>query len=73
MVGYDILKCPPKYSLTSSTSSFSGHSSLMDETAAGAIEFIDMPMEDDEFEAGEAFGSFESARINQLLTLAKFA
>ncbi len=31
-------------------------------TAAGAIEFIDMPMEDDEFEAGEAFGSLESAK-----------
>lgn len=31
-------------------------------TAAGAIEFIDMPEEDDEFEAGEAFGSLESAK-----------
>ena len=31
-------------------------------TAAGAIEFIDMPMEDDEFEAGDAFGSLESAK-----------
>lgn len=31
-------------------------------TAAGAIEFIDMPVEDDEFEAGEAFGSLESAK-----------
>ncbi len=30
--------------------------------AAGAIEFIDMPMEDDEFEAGDAFGSLESAK-----------
>ena len=31
-------------------------------TAAGAIEFIDMPEEDDEFEVGEAFGSLESAK-----------
>lgn len=31
-------------------------------TAAGAIEFINMPEEDDEFEAGEAFGSLESAK-----------
>ena len=31
-------------------------------TAAGAIEFIDMPEEDDEFETGEAFGSLESAK-----------
>ena len=31
-------------------------------TAAGAIEFIDMPEEDDEFDAGEAFGSLESAK-----------
>ncbi len=31
-------------------------------TAVGAIEFIDLPMEDDEFEAGEAFGSMESAK-----------
>lgn len=30
--------------------------------AAGNIEFIDLPMEDDEFEAGEAFGSLESAK-----------
>lgn len=30
--------------------------------AAGEIEFIDLPMEDDEFEAGEAFGSLESAK-----------
>ncbi len=30
--------------------------------AAGSIEFIDLPMEDDEFEAGEAFGSLESAK-----------
>ncbi|RLG28004.1 glycine cleavage system protein H, partial [Methanosarcinales archaeon] len=30
-------------------------------TATGEIEFIDLPMEDDEFEAGEAFGSIESA------------
>jgi glycine cleavage system H protein len=31
-------------------------------TAAGEIEFLDLPMEDDEFEAGEAFGSLESAK-----------
>ena len=31
-------------------------------TAVGTIEFIDLPMEDDEFEAGEAFGSLESAK-----------
>ncbi|HHI30263.1 MAG TPA: glycine cleavage system protein H [Candidatus Methanoperedenaceae archaeon] len=31
-------------------------------TATGEIEFIDLPMEDDEFEAGEAFGSIESAK-----------
>jgi len=31
-------------------------------TAVGTIEFIDLPMEDDEFEAGEAFGSIESAK-----------
>ncbi len=30
--------------------------------AAGTIEFIDLPMEDDEFENGEAFGSLESAK-----------
>lgn len=30
--------------------------------AAGNIEFIDLPMDDDEFEAGEAFGSLESAK-----------
>ncbi len=30
--------------------------------AAGTIEFIDLPMEDDEFEIGEAFGSLESAK-----------
>ncbi len=30
--------------------------------AAGKIEFIDLPMEDDEFESGEAFGSLESAK-----------
>ncbi len=30
--------------------------------AAGNIEFIDLPMEDDEFECGEAFGSLESAK-----------
>lgn len=30
--------------------------------AAGNIEFIDLPMEDDEFESGEAFGSLESAK-----------
>ena len=29
---------------------------------AGNIEFIDLPLEDDEFEAGEAFGSLESAK-----------
>jgi glycine cleavage system H protein len=31
-------------------------------TAVGEIEFIDLPMEDDEFEAGDAFGSMESAK-----------
>lgn len=31
-------------------------------TAVGTIEFIDLPMEDDEFEAGDAFGSMESAK-----------
>ena len=31
-------------------------------TAAGEIEFIDLPLEDDEFEAGDAFGSMESAK-----------
>ncbi|MDF1532652.1 MAG: glycine cleavage system protein H [Methanosarcinales archaeon] len=31
-------------------------------TAAGEIEFIDLPLEDDEFHAGEAFGSMESAK-----------
>lgn len=30
--------------------------------SAGNIEFIDLPMEDDEFESGEAFGSLESAK-----------
>ena len=30
--------------------------------AAGNIEFIDLPLKDDEFEAGEAFGSLESAK-----------
>ncbi len=30
--------------------------------AAGSIEYIDLPMEDDEFESGEAFGSLESAK-----------
>ncbi len=30
--------------------------------AAGNIEFIDLPMEEDEFEGGEAFGSLESAK-----------
>jgi glycine cleavage system H protein len=30
--------------------------------AAGNIEFIDLPMEEDEFELGEAFGSLESAK-----------
>ncbi|SNQ59173.1 glycine cleavage system protein H [Candidatus Methanoperedens nitratireducens] len=30
--------------------------------AAGNIEFIDLPMEEDEFESGEAFGSLESAK-----------
>jgi len=30
--------------------------------AAGNIEFIDLPLDDDEFEAGEAFGSLESAK-----------
>jgi glycine cleavage system H protein len=30
--------------------------------AAGKIEFIDLPMEEDEFEIGEAFGSLESAK-----------
>ena len=29
---------------------------------AGNIEFIDLPMEEDEFESGEAFGSLESAK-----------
>lgn len=29
---------------------------------AGNIEFIDLPLEDDDFEAGEAFGSLESAK-----------
>lgn len=31
-------------------------------TAVGTIEFIDLPIEDDEFEAGDAFGSMESAK-----------
>ena len=31
-------------------------------TSVGEIEFIDLPMEDDEFEAGDAFGSIESAK-----------
>lgn len=36
---------------------------------AGNIEFIDLPLEDDEFEAGEAFGSMESAKwVGGLLT-----
>ncbi len=30
--------------------------------AAGEIEYIDLPMEDEEFEIGEAFGSMESAK-----------
>ena len=30
--------------------------------SAGNIEFIDLPMDDDEFEGGEAFGSLESAK-----------
>lgn len=30
--------------------------------AAGNIEFIDLPMQDDEFESGDAFGSLESAK-----------
>jgi len=30
--------------------------------SAGNIEFIDLPMEDDEFDGGEAFGSLESAK-----------
>lgn len=30
--------------------------------AAGNIEFIDLPMDDDEFESGESFGSLESAK-----------
>ncbi len=30
--------------------------------AAGNIEYIDLPIEDDEFEGGEAFGSLESAK-----------
>lgn len=29
---------------------------------AGNIEFIDLPLEDDEFESGDAFGSLESAK-----------
>lgn len=31
-------------------------------TAVGEIEFIDLPLEDDEFESGDAFGSIESAK-----------
>ncbi len=31
-------------------------------TAVGTIEYIDLPQEDDEFDAGEAFGSLESAK-----------
>lgn len=31
-------------------------------TAVGEIEFIDLPLEDDEFKAGDAFGSIESAK-----------
>jgi len=31
-------------------------------TAVGTIEYIDLPLEDDEFEAGDAFGSMESAK-----------
>jgi len=38
-------------------------------TAAGTIEFIDLPMEDDEFEAGETFGSIESAKWVGKLTM----
>ena len=30
--------------------------------AAGNIEFIDLPLEDDVFESGDAFGSLESAK-----------
>jgi len=30
--------------------------------SAGNIEFIDLPLEDDELECGEAFGSLESAK-----------
>ncbi len=30
--------------------------------AAGKIEFIDLPMDDDEFESGESFGSLESTK-----------
>ncbi|HEY9245442.1 MAG TPA: hypothetical protein VIO11_01205, partial [Candidatus Methanoperedens sp.] len=30
--------------------------------AAGKIEFIDLPMEEDEFDGGTAFGSLESAK-----------
>lgn len=37
--------------------------------ASGNIEFIDLPIEDDEFEIGEAFGSLESAKwVGGLLT-----
>ncbi|MFV9631489.1 MAG: glycine cleavage system protein H [ANME-2 cluster archaeon HR1] len=31
-------------------------------TAVGSIEYIDLPQEDDEFDAGDAFGSMESAK-----------
>lgn len=31
-------------------------------TSVGEIEFIDLPMEDDEFKEGDAFGSVESAK-----------
>lgn len=31
-------------------------------TSVGEIEFIDLPMVDDEFEVGDAFGSVESAK-----------
>jgi glycine cleavage system H protein len=31
-------------------------------TAVGTIEYIDLPQEDDEFDAGDAFGSMESAK-----------
>ncbi|KAF5424527.1 MAG: glycine cleavage system protein H [Candidatus Methanomarinus sp.] len=31
-------------------------------TAVGSIEYIDLPQKDDEFDAGDAFGSMESAK-----------